>query len=245
MRILIFTALIVIICPAMAQNKDALLWTGLEVDLPVTKDFGLKMETQTRLKSNFTQLATLYGELGAGYEPINDLRFSLTYRYSRKDKGDYFGNENRFCTNVRYKIDVVKGLDLRFRARYQVAFNRLTVVNDIAPETKNVFRFAGSLKYKNKEFKRIIPFVSAELFFPLDPVLNGDKLDTWRARIGIDLDLPKRITGTIFYMYEHENRSYDNINHIYCITLGYEFKRLNKKKKKKKDEKPRLNEPEK
>lgn len=242
MRKLLFTAFFLFAYSSFTQDKDALLWTGLEAELPINKKFGLKFETQSRLKSNFTQLATLYGEVRGSYEPINDLRLSLTYRYSRKNRGSYFANENRFCTDVRYKIDIVKGLDLRFRARYQHAFNRLTVVNEIPPDSKNLFRFAGSLKYKNKKIKRIQPFISGELFFPLGPNETNDVLDTWRTRIGIDLDLPKRITAKIFYMYEYENRSIDNINHIYCVTLGYEFKKLIKKKKKGKKDDPQLEE---
>ena len=99
-------------------------------------------------------------------------------------------------------------------------------------------RLSFKIAYRNKDFKRVSPFISTEIYRAIQPQNNYGWLDTYRYRIGLSLDLPKRHSVKLFYMYEHENRSEDNLNHIYCVQYNYSIRPLYKDKKKDDDSKP-------
>lgn len=223
----------------LAQKKDALLWTGVGTDLGITKDLSIEFESQYRTNSNMSRYQQVYGEIGANHSIIRGLTGGVVYRYSRKNNGDYFYNDNRISTYLRYKYKTEFGLDLQIKMRHQYSFDRIKEINDVVPEKKHVLRTAFKLSYKNDNFKRIQPFFSTEFFYPLSYSVANAFWDTYRIRGGITLDLPKRQEVKLYYMYEHENRNIDNLNHIYCIQYNYSIKPLHKgKKKKKKEEQP-------
>lgn len=221
-----------------AQDQDAIAWTGVGISLPITKKFELSGETQIRLDNNMSRLQNVYGEVGGDYELFKDVKAGMVYRYARKNSGDFFWNENRLTTYISYKLDLIKGLDLRLKTRHQFSFDRFSVVNNIDPLRKHIWRTSIKLDYQHDSLKLLNPFVSAEVFHSLSPKSEtNDFLDTYRLRIGLNFDLPDRHSLKVFYMYEHENRAVDNNLHIYCIQWDYEIKSLWKwKKNKEKDD---------
>lgn len=225
----------ILACTAgIAQNKDANLWTGFGTDLGITKDFSIEFESQVRFDQNVGRMRQVYGELGANYQIVDGLEAGLIYRYSRKNNSDFYFNENRFCLDASYAYRMEFGLLLKTRMRFQHAFDRFKEVNGVYPRRKNVYRWSFKFGYKNKEFKLIQPYVGFELFHALNPKNEtGDFLDTYRLKGGFLLDLPKRHSVKVFYIYEHENRTNDNLAHIYGVQYNSSFKSLHKRKKKK------------
>lgn len=209
------------------QNQDAIAWTGIGVNLPITKKFELKAESQIRLDNNMSRLQNVYGEIGGGYRIIKGLKAGAVYRYARKNSGDYFWNENRLSTWLSYRYKFNFGLNVRLKTRHQFAFDRFGEVNGIEPLRKHVWRTSLKMSFKSDDLKIVSPFVSGEIFHGLSPKNEtGDWLDTYRLRVGLDFDLPDRHSLMVFYMYEHENRSIDNNLHIYCLQWNYEIKSL-------------------
>jgi hypothetical protein len=204
--------------------SDAGFWTGFGLDYDVTKKISMEYESQVRFDQNVSHLSQYYNEISGGYKIIKGLQTSLTYRYARKNNGDYYFNQNRFCFNLSYKYKVGGGITLSTRARYQHSFDRLSVVNDIYPNKKNIYRMAFKISYKHKDFKRVQPYFKYEFFNAIQPVNKYSSLDTYRLKIGANLDLPGKHTVKLFYMFEHENRSVDNQNHIYGIQYNYSLK---------------------
>lgn len=215
-----------------AQNQDAVLWTGAGIGVDITKDLTVEAETQVRFDQNVSRMVQTYGELSASYGVIKGLEFGLTYRYSRKNEGEYYFNENRFCLDGKYQYKLDFGLSLKSRLRYQHSFDRFSEINGTYPRRKNIFRWKLGLAYKHPDFKRVQPFIASEFFNAIQPKNETSTLDTYRIKVGVFLDLPKRHSVKVFYMFEHENRSVDNNYHVYGITYKYTLKPLHKKKKK-------------
>lgn len=229
----LLVALTLLSSSTFAQVSDANLWTGLGAKMDITKDLSLSYETQTRFDNNMSRLRTYYNELGAKYGLIKGLDVSVKYRFARKLRDTYWDSENRFNVDVAYGYKIKPAnIRLKARARYQVAFNRLGVVNDVIfPRIRHVGRFKVSAKYQNKDFKLITPFISGELFTALRPINPISGLDAWRLSAGVTFDLPKKFEVDLGYIFEREVSAVLQNAHIYFVQLNYEFPSLKDKKK--------------
>ncbi|MCG8576217.1 MAG: DUF2490 domain-containing protein [Flavobacteriales bacterium] len=208
---------------SFAQVSDANLWTGLGVNADLNDQFSLAYETQTRFFNNFSQLGNYYNELGVKYKPLKDVKIAVKYRYARKYRSTFWDSENRFNIDAayRYKIKPAK-ISLTARARYQVSFNRLGVINDVIyPRIKHTGRLKFTAKYRNKDLKLIRPFVSTELFTALNPKNPISALDAYRFSAGVTFNLPKKLELDLAYIFERENGSVLENAHIYMIQLNY------------------------
>lgn len=219
---------------AFTQVKsDALLWTGLGIDIKPIKKLRLKYESQLRFDKNCSSFYTYYNELAIDYELFKKFELGGNYRYSRQ-KAAFFKNDNRFCLNAKYTVKLKKlGLRIKTRARYQFSFDRISQINNIIyPEYENTFRLKFDLKYKNDALKRIQPRLFYELFKSLEPYnTKKGQLNAYRIGVGIDLDLPKRQELSFKYMYDHNQHLAHSIAHIYMIQYNYSLKLKSKKKK--------------
>lgn len=206
-------------------NDDAQMWTGIGLEKDINQDLSLEYESQVRFNQNMTSLSNFYNELSLGYDFFNDFSASLTYRFARKNRGDYYANENRFAFDLQYGKKI-KPISTKFsvRGRYQYGFDRLSPVYDQLPDFQHMARFRIKAQYKNKEIKRLQPYLKYEVFHALSPKNNISKLDSYRVSFGLELDLPKKLGANLFFMYEHENRSTINRNFIYGIQLNYKIK---------------------
>lgn len=208
-----------------AQIQDAQLWTSAALKTDITDDLSVGYEMCTRFNKNVTALDNYYNELGAEYSIVKGFAAGIDYRFSRKNKEGYFETVHRFCFNTSYgyKFDDL-GLKIKFRARYQIPFNRLGVVNDnIYPDTKNTLRFKLSLDYIPVNFKTLQPFTSFEIYKGIKPVNIYNSIDSYRFTIGATLDLPKRHSIDFYYMLEKEYRAAQYLNHIWGIQYNYEL----------------------
>ncbi|MFT5822062.1 MAG: hypothetical protein ACI8ZM_003318 [Crocinitomix sp.] len=221
MRSLLLSTLLFSIL-SYGQNQDAQLWTGLGLKADLGKKISLKYETQARFYKNASTLRTYYNELSAGYELLKNFGLGVSYRYSRKNKEDYFTGENRFCLNADYSYKIAEtGLRIKARARYQLGFDRTAVINDVIyPNIRSTFRCKFDLKYKNADFKRVMPFVGYELFKAIQPA-GFSGLDGYRIYAGLDFDLPARHELGIKYIYEMDYGSQQNITHNYVLQYNY------------------------
>lgn len=221
----IFTILLITLPTClMAQVEDAELWTGIGIKSDLGKKFGLKYETQTRFHKNISVLRQYYNELSLDYEVVKNVELGITYRHSFKIDEAISNQENRFCFNLEYG-DKIKPLDLRIkgRARYQFAYDRFSVINDmILPDQKSTFRFKVDLEYSNKKIKRFIPSIGYELFKSFAPVeIVG--IDAYRIYAGIDFDLPARHEIGLRYTFEKDISDVVAHYHIYLIQYNYKL----------------------
>jgi opacity protein-like surface antigen len=238
MKNLFLLASLVILSSSYGQEvkkKDANVWIGGGLNLPITKKLDIALKTQTRFYQNATQFKLTYSQLKVKYDFGYGISINGLYRYSRVNKGSYFKNYNRFSLDGIYRYKLEMGLSFKLRLRYQHTFDRIKTINEIYPDRKNLFRYSLRMRYKNDNFKRILPFLAGELFSAISPKNTTAFWDTYRIKMGVTFDLPKRHEISVFYMFEHENRNVDNNSHIYAFQYAYTLSRLNKKKKEDKD----------
>ena len=82
------------------------------------------------------------------------------------------------------------------------------------------------MKYKNKDFKRVQPFVSYEYYYAIQPSNSISTVDAYRLACGIDFDLPFKNELSLYYIFETENRSTIQKSHIWGIQYTYSFGKL-------------------
>ncbi|MGV6860308.1 MAG: DUF2490 domain-containing protein [Putridiphycobacter sp.] len=215
------------------QNQtDALLWTGVGVDAKITKDLKVGYKTQTRFNNNGSSFKDYFNQLNVSYDIVDEFSIDLAYRFSRKKKDNaYFKSDNRFMLDVNYSNKFKDlGLKLYYRGRFQYGYDRLNVINQfIFPDHYSAFRFKVKARYKFKEFKRVQPFGSYELFKSLNSKAEYATLSAYRFRGGVIFDLPQKHEVKLYYTYEVENNSKPQINHIYAIQYTYDLGRILKK----------------
>lgn len=208
-----------------AQVQDANLWTSVGVNADLTKDLSLAYETQTRFYKNATTLDSYYNEFSASYDITKFMSGGLNYRYSRKNQEGYFEGVHRLAANISfdYKVSEIS-TRFKFRIQYQVPFNRFGVINNnIYPDTRNLVRFKISAKHKPTNLKLIQPYASYEIYKAIRPKNIYSTIDSYRITFGVSLDLPKRHSVDLYYLFERENRATPHNNHIYGIQYNYDL----------------------
>ncbi|MBK7131030.1 MAG: DUF2490 domain-containing protein [Crocinitomicaceae bacterium] len=224
MRI-VFTALLFGSVSAFTQIHDACIWTAAGLNADLTDKLSLGYNTEIRLYKNASTLDSYINEIGLGFKPIKNLSLGFDYRYSRKDQEGYFEGVHRFGAELSYDYKIEgTGIRLKARARYQLPFNYLGVINNaIYPDNRNVLRFKLSVKYRPTNLKLVQPFCSYELYKAVKPKNQFNAIDSYRLVFGATLDLPKRHSVDLYYMLENEFRSAPQVNHIYGIQYNYDL----------------------
>ena len=229
MKKLIFYIFLCLPILGQSQTVDAHTWAGLGLSYKINDKFSVDYKTQTRFYRNASVLRVYFNQIGGSFKITDDFKVGLDYRFSRKKKNDaYFVSENRFMINAIYGYSVKPiNMKLSVRARYQNGFDRLSTINNIiAPNIFNVFRLKFTAKYKNPEFKRVQPYIGYELFKSLDPEPIKFGVNTYRVKAGVLLDLPKKHEVKLYYIYQKNNGSIQEIRHIYAIQYMYSLNAL-------------------
>ena len=132
----------------------------------------------------------------------------IPYRYSIYENK----NKQRISIGGSYKYSF-KPLSLKYRVKIQRTYEK-----DEIPE--DMIRNKCTIDYKlNKSFK---PYVSSELFYAYneDPV----QLDEYRMSFGLTVDINKKNSMKIFYIFKKEDLTKSVPDVINIFGLAYSFK---------------------
>lgn len=224
MKLLFSISVLLLASSAMSQIQDANMWLSAGINADLTEKFSANYSMETRLYKNVSSLDSYINEIGVGYEIVKNLQFGIDYRYSRKNQEGYFEGVHRIGADISYSYKLDMGLTLKARARYQLPFNYLGVINNaIYPDNRNVSRFKISAKYKPTNLKKVLPFTSYEIYKSFSPKNQYNAIDSYRLTFGVTFDLPKRHAVDLYYMLEKEYRSAPQANHIYGIQYSYDL----------------------
>jgi len=225
---LLYIGLLLPIFGSSQIATDAHLWTGIGVSAKINSKLSFGYETQARLYQNASTLRVYLNQVGTAYKITDNFKVGFDYRFSRKNKGNYFVSENRFMLNTSYGYKVKPiNTKISVRLRYQNSFDRLKTINEtITPNISNVFRAKVVAKYKQPNFKRIQPFIGAEIFKSLDASNHNYNVDAYRLIAGLNFDLPFKNELKLYYIYQKNFGNTLATRHIYSIQYNYDLSNL-------------------
>lgn len=212
-----------------AQEHDLESWIGASLKFELSKRFDLEVDQQFRLNSFLTQFDQYLVNPVLSFSR-KGFSTTVAYRFSVRNEGSPF-------VSLRHRVQLGMGYrhgfgDFRLgtKVRYQQVVFPIRLSERIPyGEARMTLRHKLDLKYTGE--KKAQPFVAIEYFLPLDQ--GSVTIGRVRYRVGVSIDLPKRMGMSFYYTSEH---LYTESLPSYIHTLGifYSFAPKLKKKKKKK-----------
>lgn len=204
---------------AFAQVNDAGLWMSVQLEKNITRRVMIYVAEELRMNENFTEAGTVFTEAGVEYRFPNIFRVSGAYRFiQRRRVDDFYSMRHRFLLDVsaRKKFGNFQFI-LRERFQGQIAdIDR----DDDGGIWEYTLRNKLSLKY---DFgKKYAPFISGELFYPLNKP-EGNELDQYRVSAGIEYEFNKRSSAQLGYLVDREINVNDPLTE-YVITLNFTYR---------------------
>ena len=181
---------------------DTQAWTsiGFEKNLPHSLSF--EFEQELRIKDRLSTFSQTISEVSLSYKVVDGLNISIPYRYAVFDDKI----KQRLSLGVSYKYSL-KPISLKYRAKLQRSYEK-----DKTPEQL----------IRNKFSKKIEPFLSGELFHKFNK--SNNELDEYRVSFGLAVDLRRKSSIKIFYIFKKEDLTKTNPDKINVFGLSYTFK---------------------
>jgi len=204
---------------AQATN-DAGLWTTLNFEKKLKKNFAFFVTEEFRLRENFTRLNLFYTDLGFSVQPVKFLKVSLSYRNIEK-----YAFDNTFSFRHRLMLDIVLKkkagmLALSYRQRIQSEV-RDVYVSEHGHNAEWYSRNKFEIKFDLD--KKITPYVGTEFRFQIKNARAVESDGLWhRARYfaGLDYQRNKRDKFGFYYLIQNEYNVSAPQN-LYIIGLEY------------------------
>jgi hypothetical protein len=215
----ILLILLVTIGSLYAQDKDAGLWTGVEVEKEINKWLDLQGAFEIRIHNNISRVEKYLGEAGLSARLNKYLDAGVTYRYSYRylPEFDWFP-VHRIYTDLRAEYEwTVTSVSLRFRftADKIPGFREEGIIETTA-------RLRPQIAYNIRKTPLRVRG-SVEFFFPVwqEQTLITEKI---RYKLGLQYVISRSVTLELTYLYQ--NGTYKNKpknNFIWVARLNYKF----------------------
>lgn len=201
----------------LSQTHDNQLWSGVEIDIPITKKIEFDITQQIRLNKNIQDINWHLTDLGLSYSFNKDFKVNFTYRY--KFINDDF--QNVFYLNCMYDEKIWK-IRYKVRSRYQLKTG-YKAKNDLLEKELNeeYWRNRFTLGYDTDSWFE--PYISTEIFYLFNNQKYCDRFSTIRYYAGMDFDTFEKQSFSLYLMYEAEF-NIKNPNKSLVIGVFYNFK---------------------
>ena len=183
-------------------------WTSIGFETKLPYSLKLEFEQELRLKDQLSTFNQTFSEVSLSYKVFDGLNINIPYRYAIFD--DKVKQRLSFSGSYKYSF---KPISLKYRARFQRT-------NEKEKNAKDLIRNKFTIEYKLD--KKIEPYVSGELFHLFNT--DNDQLDEYRVSFGFAVDLPRKNSIKIFYMYKKEDIIKSSPDEINVFGLAYSFK---------------------
>ena len=196
--------------PCVYGADDNEFWTSVSFEKKLPYSLKLEFEQELRLLDQLSTFKQTFSELSLSYKVFDGLILQVPYRYSTYKEQDKV--KQRLSIGGSYKYSF-KPLSLKYRARIQRTFEKKEPSEDLI---RNKCTIAYKL-HKNLE-----PFISSELShsYDEDPV----QLDEYRMSFGLTVDINKKNSMKIFYIFKKEDLTESDPGVINVFGLAYSFK---------------------
>ena len=176
-----------------------------QVKLP--QSFKIDFEQSLRLRGNQFSFRQTFTEATISYKVTDGLKLILPLRYAIFE--DKIKKRISFGGTYKYKFN---DYTMRYKSRYQRVYEKNEDLEDLI---RNKF----TIQYKSN--KDIDPFVSYEIFNPFNSGLG--EMNEYRLSVGGAIDLPKKKSVKIYYLYKIEDLDKKNPEVLNIVGLSLSF----------------------
>ena len=187
---------------------DTHTWTSIGFEKNLPHSFSFEFEQELRIKDQLSTFSQTFSEVSLSYKVIDGLNISIPYRYAVFD--DKIKQRLSLGASYKYKFNP---LSLKYRTKLQRSFEK---------EKTHEYLIRNKLIIEYKLRKRIEPYCSGELFHKFNK--SNNELDEYRISFGLAVDLPRKSSIKIFYIFKNEDLTKTNPDKINVFGLSYTFK---------------------
>jgi len=205
-RTIRYGVLLFLLIPNIYGADDNESWTSIGFEKKLPYKLKLEFEQELRFKDQISTFKQTFSDISLSYKVFDGLRIQIPYRYIvYKDK-----IKQRLSFSGSYKYSF-KPVDLKYRTKFQRTYEDKESIDDMI---RNKF----SIQYKLG--KKVEPYISGELFHPY----NGEpkQLDEYRISFGLTVDIMKKNSIKIFYIFKKEDLNSDPYD-VNVFGLAYSF----------------------
>ena len=184
---------------------DTHTWTSIGFEKNLPHSLSLEFEQELRIKDRLSTFSQTISEVSLSYKVIDGLNISIPYRYAVFD--DKIKQRLSFGASYKYNFNPIS---LKYRTKLQRSFEK---------EKTHEYLIRNKLIIEYKLSKKIEPFFSGELFNK-----SNNELDEYRVSFGLAVDLPRKSSIKIFYIFKKEDLTKTNPDKINVFGLSYTFK---------------------
>jgi len=205
-RTIRYGVLLFLLIPNIYGADDNESWTSIGFEKKLPYKLKLEFEQELRFKDQISTFKQTFSDISLSYKVFDGLRIQIPYRYIvYKDK-----IKQRLSFSGSYKYSF-KPVDLKYRTKFQRT-------HEDKESTDDLIRNKFSVEYKLG--KKVEPYISGELFHPY----NGEpkQLDEYRISFGLTVDIMKKNSIKIFYIFKKEDLAYCPLE-VNVFGLAYSF----------------------
>jgi len=184
---------------------DTHTWTSIGFEKNLPHSLSLEFEQELRIKDRLSTFSQTISEVSLSYKVIDGLNISIPYRYAVFD--DKIKQRLSFGASYKYNFNPIS---LKYRTKLQRSFEK---------EKTHEYLIRNKLIIEYKLSRKIEPFFSGELFNK-----SNNELDEYRVSFGLAVDLPRKSSIKIFYIFKKEDLTKTNPDKINVFGLSYTFK---------------------
>ena len=187
---------------------DTHTWTSIGFEKNLPHSFSLEFEQELRIKDQLSTFSQTFSEVSLSYKVIDRLNISIPYRYAVFD--DKIKQRLSLGASYKYKFNPIS---LKYRTKLQRSFEK---------EKTHEYLIRNKLIIEYKLSKKIEPYCSGELLHKFSK--SNNELDEYRISFGLAVDLPRKSSIKIFYIFKKEDLTKTNPDKINVFGLSYTFK---------------------
>ena len=196
--------------PCVYGADDNESWTSVSFEKKLPYSLKLEFEQELRLLDQLSTFKQTFSELSLSYKVFDGLILQVPYRYSTYKEQDKV--KQRLSIGGSYKYSF-KPVSLKYRARIQRTFEKKNPSEDL-------IRNKCTIAYKLH--KKLEPYISSELSHSYDE--DPLQLDEYRMSFGLTVDINKKNSMKIFYIFKKEDLTESDPNVTNIFGLAYSFK---------------------
>jgi hypothetical protein len=220
-RLVLLFFIFIFQCPqGFAQSDDFQLWSGVSLDISITKKISFEIEEEVRLKDNAAEIDMYFTDAGISYNFWNNFKLAGNYRYIRKYEPEgVYSNMHKYYIDLEYENNI-RRWEYSIRTRYQSRYRNIRS-SELGFKPENHSRNKVCLAYDIYR-SPLKPELCCEIYYQLNNP-DGNKIDKIRLSPGLNYSINRANRIKIFYMIEKE-LSVKNPATNYILGIGYTYR---------------------